>query len=259
MAIEMLLDHHRPVRAAPPIDSGPIWRAALYTLDISIRFLIAGLFNQGTIARGDALIDGYWRRIFRSGNARLMREGVEHFSGQPTIVMSNHTSLLDIPSLMGAIPGTMRMVTKEELCKLPIWGKALVKSGFVPVLRGSKEGLVVSSRERSEKAIEQLNVAKSVFHRGVHIWISPEGTRSRTGVLQAFKKGGFHLARDLDAAIMPAWIDGASAIVPPDSLKAHHDGTVTVRFGPPVPPDPNRSLEETMAVVRTRLESLAVR
>jgi 1-acyl-sn-glycerol-3-phosphate acyltransferase len=246
MATETLLDHHRPVRAAPPVDSGPIWRTALYTLDISIRFLAAGLFNQGTIARGDALIDGYWRRIFRSGNARLLRQGVEHFTGEPTIVMSNHTSLLDIPSLMGAVPGTMRMVTKEELCKLPIWGKALIKGGFVPVLRGSKA-----------KAVEQLNVAKGVFQRGVHIWISPEGTRSRDGVLQAFKKGGFHLARDLNAAIMPAWIDGASGIVAPDSLRARHDGTVTVRFGPPVAPNADRTLEETMDAVRLCLEELS--
>src|SRR5262249_53769020 len=91
---------------------------------------------------------------------------------------------------------------------------------FVPVQRGAKE-----------KAIEQLSKAEGLLSKGVHIWISPEGTRSRDGGLQPFKKGGFHLARSFGSPIVPAWIEGAATIVPPDKLTAAYDGTVTVRFG----------------------------
>lgn len=219
----VLQDRVRPVRGQPRRDVLPVLKTALYTLDISARFLVAASLGRGSIATGDRLLDGYWRRIFQSGNARLVVEGREHFDGRPTVVMSNHTSILDIPALMGAIPGSMRMVLKQELTRVPIWGPALVGSGFVPVERGSKE-----------KAIEQLGRASRVFERGVHIWIAPEGTRSRSGSLLPFKKGGFHLARDLGAPIVPAWIEGASAIIPPSGYTAAHDGTVLVRFGPPI-------------------------
>jgi 1-acyl-sn-glycerol-3-phosphate acyltransferase len=204
------------------------------------------MFGRGSIRLGDRLLDGYWRRIFQGGNARLLVEGREHFDGRPVVVMSNHTSLLDIPALMGAIPGSMRMVLKQELTRVPIWGPALVASGFIPVERGSKE-----------KAIEQLDEAKRIFDRGVHVWIAPEGTRSRTGELLPFKKGGFHLASKLAARIVPAWIEGASNIVPLNGFSALYDGTVVVRFGPPIDTTQTTGVDDSMARVRAAMLDLA--
>lgn len=219
-------DRVRPLGGAPRRDPLPVAKTILYTLDISARFLAAAAAGNGSVAVADRLLDGYWRRIFQSGNARLMVEGRERFDGRASVVMSNHTSLLDIPALMGAVPGSLRMVLKQELTRLPIWGPALVKSGFVPVARGTKE-----------RAIAQLAVAEKLLEQGVHVWIAPEGTRSRSGELQPFKKGGFHLARSLGAPIVPAWIEGAAVIVPPDRFDASYDGTVLVRFGPPIETD----------------------
>lgn len=225
----------------------PVYKTMLYTLDISSRFLMGAAVGRGSVELADRLIDGYWRRIFQSGNARLFVEGREHFRDRPVVVMSNHTSLLDIPALMGAIPGSMRMVLKQELTRVPVWGPALVKSGFVPVERGSKQ-----------KAIEQLGAARKTFERGVHIWIAPEGTRSRDGALQPFKKGGFHLAKQLPAPIVPCWIDGASDVIPPDDFSVTYDGTVVVRFGAPIETE-NRdlSIEELMSEVESAMMALA--
>jgi 1-acyl-sn-glycerol-3-phosphate acyltransferase len=219
----ILQDRVAPLGPEPRRGAIPVLKTALYTLDISARFLAAAAVGRGSVAVADRLLDGYWRRIFQSGNCRLIVEGREHFDGRASVVMSNHTSLLDIPALMGAVPGSLRMVLKQELTHVPIWGPALVESGFVPVQRGAKE-----------KAIEQLSKAEGLLAKGVHIWISPEGTRSRHGELQPFKKGGFHLARSLGAPIVPAWIEGAAIIVPPDQFTAAYDGTVTVRFGKPI-------------------------
>src|SRR5262249_9707461 len=215
----VLQDHVRPFQPGPRRDALPILKTVYYTLDISVRFLVARATGRGSVAYGDRLLDGYWRRIFQSGNARLIVEGREHFDGRPSIVVSNHSSLLDIPALMGAVPGSMRMVLKEELTKVPIWGPALVASRFIPGSRGAKD-----------KAVAQLTRAERVLEQGVHVWIAPEGTRSRTGKLLPFKKGAFHLARSLGAPIVPAWIDGTARIVPPDRLDAAYDDTVVVRF-----------------------------
>ena len=223
MSREVLLEHAHPPDGRPA-DRRPAWRAILYTLDISLRFLGAAALGRGSIDKADRLIAGYWPRVLRAGNAKLTVVGRENFPpGQACVVMSNHSSLLDIPALMGAVPGSVRMVTKEELTRVPIWGRALVASGFIAI-----------DRKDRQKAIAQLDKAKEVLRQGVHVWIAPEGTRSRTGVLGSFKKGGFHVACDLGAPIVPAWIEGAHDVIPPDQFVVGYDGELEVRFGPPI-------------------------
>lgn len=225
--VEVILDRDRPPSVPRRADRGPVWKTMQYTLDISARFLLRLLVGKATVAAADRLIDGYWRRIFRAGNAALHVAGRGYFApGQAYVIMSNHSSLLDIPALMGAVPGSMRMVMKEELSRVPIWGQALVASGFVAI-----------DRKNRDKAIGQLEKAKKMLGKGVSIWISPEGTRSRSGMLAPFKKGGFHVATQLGIPIIPAWIEGAAAIVPPDQFRAIYDGTCTVRFGAPIATD----------------------
>jgi 1-acyl-sn-glycerol-3-phosphate acyltransferase len=250
MAREVLLEHARTPDGRPA-DRRPVWRSILYTLDISVRFLAAAALGRGSVAAGDKLIAGYWPRILRAGNARLAVVGREHFPpGQPCVVMSNHSSLLDIPALMGAVPGSLRMVMKEELSRVPVWGRALVASGFIAI-----------DRKDRAKAIAQLDKAKRVLQQGVHVWVAPEGTRSRTGVLGAFKKGGFHVAVDLGVPIVPAWIEGAHDVIPPDQFVVGYDGELEVRFGPPIPTAglAKEDLEGLMEQVRLAIVALSER
>lgn len=247
--VEVLLSAARPPTVPRRSDRMPIWKAMLYTLDISSRFLGRALVGRGTVAAADRLIDGYWRRIFGAGNASLRVVGRQHFeAGKAYVVMSNHGSLLDIPCMMGAVPGSLRMVTKEELTKVPVWGQALVASGFIPI-----------DRKNRTKAIHQLEKAKEMLRQGVSIWISPEGTRARDGMLGPFKKGGFHVALDLGVPIIPAWIEGAQDVIPPDQFVARYDGTCTVRFGAPIA-TAGRSrehIEALMAEVRQAILGLS--
>jgi 1-acyl-sn-glycerol-3-phosphate acyltransferase len=248
MSADVILPHVRP-QDGRPADRWPVIKTVAYTLDISIRFLASVAAGNGTIARADELISGYWTRILRSGNCQLSVSGREHFpEGQPCVVMSNHSSLLDIPALMGAVPGSVRMVTKEELTKVPIWGQALVASGFIALDR----------RDR-KKAIAQLEKAKGVLAQGVHVWIAPEGTRSRQNVLGPFKKGGFHVAMDLGVPIIPTWIEGTHNIIPPKSFVVAHDGEIEVRFGAPIPTAglPREQMDGLMERVRGAIVALS--
>jgi len=223
----VVLERVRPTSATPTASRMPVIKTIAYTMDISARFLAKNLIGQGTIAAADALIDGrYWRRILQGGNARLSVVGRDVFArhpGRAFVIMSNHSSLLDIPALMGAVPGSVRMVTKEELTKVPLWGPALLASGFIPI-----------DRKNREKAIAQLKQARPLLEQGVHVWVSPEGTRSDDGRLGPFKKGGFHTALGLGAPILPAWIEGAHGIIPPRQWVVRHDGDIQVRFGEPI-------------------------
>lgn len=248
---EVLLEHCRPVGELKT-SQFPVYKTMLYTVDISVRFLSSWAVGRGTVQRADELINGrYWPRILRAGNAELTATGRHHFApGQPHIVMSNHSSLLDIPALMGAIPGSMRMVMKHELSRVPLWGQALIASGFIAI-----------DRRNRDKAIKQLEKAKRVANKGVNVWVSPEGTRARDGMLAPFKKGGFHVAFDLGAPIVPAWIEGAKDIIPPDQFVVVPDGEVQVRFGKPVK-TAGRSKDEmgdVMAEVRESILALSGR
>jgi 1-acyl-sn-glycerol-3-phosphate acyltransferase len=220
---------HSPKGVAVRQSRVPFLLAALYTLDVSWRVLwnsFRGISDDEQIRLADGLLFEFAARVFRSGNGTLNVTGREHFEGrQPYMIMSNHTSLLDIPALFGAVPhGRLRMVFKQELARVPVWGRACLAAGFVPV-----------DRKNRKKAIEQLEVAKRTLQKGVHVWISPEGTRSRDGTLLPFKKGGFHTAAALQLPIMPAYIDGTAKIISPDVAVVRYDQTASVRFGKPIP------------------------
>ncbi len=213
-------------RSGKPASFLPTVATAARTLDISARFLVATLFAGDHIETADRLMYGWSRDIFRYANASLTAVGLENIrTDLPCLVMSNHSSLLDIPAMIATYPGSMRMVTKESLTRVPIWGHALKACGFIPI-----------DRRHRERAIEQLEVAKRVVGNGVAVWIAPEGTRGQNASLGAFKKGGFHLARQLDAYIVPAYVDSATAVLPVGTLRARYDIEVTVHYGELIPP-----------------------
>ncbi len=227
----------------------PTYRTILRTLDISVRYLAHATLRGGSFDYADELLRGWSTDIMRYGNYQLSATGREVFDGgQAFVVMSNHASLLDIPALIAAAPRSLRMVAKQELMKIPVWGRAMQASGFIPISRGDRE-----------RAIEQLETAKQRLRAGVSVWIAPEGTRSRDGQLAPFKKGGFHVALDLGIPILPTWIEGSRAAMPPDSFTVHTGKELVVHFGQPiathcVAPD---DLPELMARVRCELEALA--
>jgi len=236
---------------APPTGHAPgkvpLYRTMGYTLDISARYLLADMMGKGTVPIADSLLRGYADRIFRAGNASLTAYGRENIEpGRAYVYMSNHRSLLDIPTIFAAVPGSVRMVFKQELLRVPVWGKALVSSGFIPI-----------DRKNTAKAIQQLENAKERLRQGVSVWVAPEGTRSRDGRLATFKKGGFHLARQLGASIVPVWLQGTSDIIPPDNFVAIYDGDAVVRFGAPVDASTFEEIPALMDRVRARMLALA--
>lgn len=139
------------------------------------------------------------------------------------ILMSNHASHYDIPLLFAAFPGSVRMLAKKELSKIPIWGPGMVHCEFVFIERGNRA-----------QAIKDLEFAKEKLESGIVLWVSPEGTRSRTGRLGKFKKGGFILAIQAQAIIVPVSIRGANRVLPPKSLRFSINESVSIHVGEPI-------------------------
>lgn len=149
---------------------------------------------------------------------------IEPIPGKATIIMSNHSSLYDIPLIFQAFPHhSIRMLAKKELSRIPIMGSAMVATGF-PFI----------DRHNRHQAIQDLNAVKDLLQSGVVMWISPEGTRSRTGHLGEFKKGGFITAIDVGATIIPFGIRGAFDILPAKTTRFNINQKVEIHIGEPI-------------------------
>lgn len=198
-----------------------------------------------SIAHSQKYVKCFAKEMLEDAHVTLTVNGIDNFDhSQSYIFMSNHQSLMDIPVIITAVPLTLRMVAKEQLMQIPIFGHAMRSAGFVPI-----------DRKNRQKAITQLEAAKERMREGVSIWIAPEGTRnrSRDNKLQEFKKGGFYLAKDLGAAIVPVWLSGSNQVMQPDSFKVYCHRPIAIDFGEPISTQ-NLTVDQIMQHVRSQME-----
>jgi 1-acyl-sn-glycerol-3-phosphate acyltransferase len=153
-------------------------------------------------------------------------EGREHVQRNRAAVYAvNHTSNVEPPVLFDVLSELfprLRVLYKAELRKLPVLVRAFDLAGFIPLERGN--------RDQSLPAIER---AAEALQHGNSFLIFPEGTRSRTGALLPFKKGGFIMAIKAQAPVVPTAIIGARAAMQKGSFVIR-PVSITVRFSRPV-------------------------
>jgi 1-acyl-sn-glycerol-3-phosphate acyltransferase len=141
----------------------------------------------------------------------------------PCIYLPNHASFIDGPLVMVLIPGVARVILKKSVLRIPVVGLAMRHVGFVPVDRKGAEG----GKRSIARAVRLMRT------RGYSFLIFPEGTRSRDGRLGPFRRGGFFLALEGGAPIVPVTIVGTRQIMPKKQWFARR-GRVRVVFHEPV-------------------------
>ncbi len=204
-------------------------RGLLVALVVAPYAVLAGLvgYPLARLFRAPGLLHVLGRfgcRVLNAlGGVRLAADPPACFGDlRNTVVMSNHQSLLDIPALFLSVPADLRAVTKTELYRFPFLGRCFRLAGFVEV-----------DRRNSARAKQALARAVDALRGGETFLIFPEGTRTRDGSLAEFKKGGFVLAMDARARILPVVIEGAYALLPPASWRIR-PGTLRVRALEPI-------------------------
>ncbi len=197
------------------------------------------------------LTRGWARSILRASATPVVAHGLENVRpGGPLVVVSNHVSWYDIFAIASVIPVPFHFVAKKELERIPLFGRAWKTAGHISIDRSDRK-----------KAIESLRQAGAAIRaRNSAVVIFPEGTRSRTGRLQPFKKGAFTLAVEAGVPIVPTVVVGSYDILRPDDWRVH-PSTVHVHFGELVSPGevPGENAEQLMERVRQRMVGMLER
>jgi len=188
------------------------------------------------------------RSVIWASGCPVMVHGREHIhDGVPQVVASNHISWFDVFALASVIEVPYHFVAKKELLKIPLFGAALEGAGHITIDRSNRERAIESLRQAGEK-IRRSPGAVVIF---------PEGTRSRNGRLQPFKKGAFVLAAESGVAIVPTAITGSFEIMRKGSWRIS-PRTIHVHFLPPIPAEQVNEVgaggvEPLMDLVRSRI------
>jgi 1-acyl-sn-glycerol-3-phosphate acyltransferase len=194
-----------------------------FTLFCSLCAVISGLVDgSGRSGHRCARFWSLW--CLRVARIRLAVSGLELVPSQgPVIYMGNHQGNFDIHALTLAIPRVFSWIAKEELFRVPVFGAAMRRAGYIPL-----------DRSDGRKALKSMKLAAERIAGGVSVVIFPEGTRTLDGSLLPFKRGAFLLAARAGVPIVPFTINGSMQRNPRNRLELY-PGTISVTFAPPIP------------------------
>ncbi|PYP98926.1 MAG: 1-acyl-sn-glycerol-3-phosphate acyltransferase [Gemmatimonadetes bacterium] len=154
-----------------------------------------GVYDWGT--------SDWSRQLLRAAGTPVQVEGLDRIPDGPVVYASNHSSMFDIWALAATLPGSVRMVAKQELARIPLLGRAMLAAGHVTI-----------DRAHPARALEAYHRAADVIRSGVSAVLFPEGTRSRTGELLPFKNAPFGLAIAAQVPVVPLYVRNTFEILP---------------------------------------------
>ncbi len=162
--------------------------------------------------------------LIRLMGIKLIVKGRHNIHPDKTyLMMGNHQSLFDIFVIPAAIPLCFTGVEAAYHFSLPVWGYLIRKWGVIPI-----------ERSNLKSAIQSIEKGKETLASGMNLAILPEGHRTLTGKMGAFKKGPFHLAKAARTDLLLFGIQGLFDYHPKGRLELK-PGRVVVKIAPPIP------------------------
>ena len=196
----------------------------VYTLVLAVLVLISGAINPASPFH-DTLVNHWASMFLRIPPVQVHIEGIDKVDPDKRyVVASNHLSQFDIPLLFHVLPLHGRFLSKKEVFRIPLVGRAMRTIGIIEIDRQAGGG---SSRRAINAGVQVA------AERGYSLLIFPEGTRSRDGNLLPFKKGAARIAIDTQLPLLPVVLEGSDRISTPGS-KVIHPGHVNVRILDPI-------------------------
>jgi 1-acyl-sn-glycerol-3-phosphate acyltransferase len=156
------------------------------------------------------------------------------------VYVSNHTSHLDVPSIVSVASLPIRFIAKQQLRKIPLFGWAAERMGHVFIDRRDSNRAAKAIAARLERGLS-----------GVGLLFFAEGTRSTTDDLLPFKKGAAVAAVQMGLDCVPLGVAGAREVLAPRGFPLFRPGRVAIVFGSPIPVA-GWTLEQRDALVQTQ-------
>ncbi|BBX44735.1 HAD-IB family hydrolase [Mycobacterium cookii] len=157
-------------------------------------------------------------------NVRVTVLDEHHSTRRPAVFLINHQStLIDALVTSRVVQRGFSVMAKAEVKQIPVLGQLLTLADVAFV-----------DRANTSQAISAMQPVVEKLRAGISIVLAPEGTRSLSPRVGAFKKGGFHLARDAGVPIVPIVIRNAGEIMWRNA-KVVQEGTIEVVVHEPVP------------------------
>jgi 1-acyl-sn-glycerol-3-phosphate acyltransferase len=223
------------------------------TVFFTLAALAGGLFRASS-AYFDWVHRSWAKSMLWVVGVRVEADGLENLPvGEPVILAVNHQSWIDIFVLLASLPVSVRFIAKKEIRRVPGFASAMESAGHV----------FVDRKKRGKAIVAMRKAAAHMRDQGHSMAIFPEGTRSPDGRLLPFKKGGFVLAIEIAATLVPVAMDGGRLIMPKNTL-AVRAGRVrlrcakAIRFTGPEKDDRDNVLEDVRDRIARMLEEIRV-
>ncbi len=167
-------------------------------------------------------------RVFRTG---LWAAGTKHeivglnnldYLENGFLVVSNHQSYFDIPSLSVALADYgVSFIAKDSIKKVPIIYH------YMCVM-----DCLFLNRESAKSGMQMIKDGNKLLKSGVNLSIFPEGTRSKDGRVSDFKAGSLKIATRINAPIVPISISHSHDVNPSSSVI--RKGTIKILIHQPI-------------------------
>lgn len=186
--------------------------------------LLLGLINKKIQMKIAYTFNCYFGWLFLTiSGAKFKTYGLENMpTDYNALYVSNHRSMLDIPTIVRFSNVTLNFVAKESLKKMPFFGWWLMANNALFLDRSSPRAGLQTILE----GIERIKAGEAFV-------IYPEGTRSKTDNFLPFKQGSLKLASKANVPVIPIAIRGTADVFENNgfNLKAK---TIYLSVGKPI-------------------------
>jgi 1-acyl-sn-glycerol-3-phosphate acyltransferase len=171
------------------------------------------------------------------------KDRLKPYRGKPFILAGTHTGWLDIPTLLSATrKHALTFMVAEEVFSYPLVGKIVEFGNTLPIAKN--------------KELSTLKSLVKCLNEGVPIAIFPEGKLSETGEIDKFQAGAGFLQRKTKIDIIPFAISGGFQAWAYNRRFPTLFKKIVLTFGEPIPYEEGRSDDDTIALLRSRVEAL---
>ena len=195
----------------------------LATIVMASISLICSLWDRAGVTQHK--VARLWGRMLLAlGFVRCEVHGIEKLDcGASYVLVANHASYFDTPTILSSIPLQFRFFAKQGLFSVPFMGWHLRRAGHLPVVRDDPRASIRSMSEG----------ARIIAEKGVSVLLFPEGGRSEVQ-MRPFKEGAAYIAIKAGVPAVPIGLVDTRKALPMHSCMVR-PVTVKLYVGDPIP------------------------